>query len=232
MEQQITHTTPTQPLVTRQTSVRERVSFRVARSASEREAIYKLRYRVYVEEMGRNQKWADHPSRRIEEPLDAKGILIGAFLGNELIGTCRLNFTHDPAIEYRELYDFERFERLFPRKVMFTSKLMILPQYRGSALFLDFMRACFRLSLEAGAEANVIDCNDHLVGVFTRLGFRQYQEKVEHPLYGWVTPMVMFHFDLDHYRRVRSPLGPIVESFLREGSLGEESIRQQDQFAS
>ncbi len=44
----------------------------LAESAEEKEAVYRFRYSVYVEEMGRYQQSADHAGRRLVEPEDER----------------------------------------------------------------------------------------------------------------------------------------------------------------
>jgi hypothetical protein len=72
--------------------------------------------------------------------------------------------------------------------------------------------ACYRLGLERNIRWNFIDCNDHLVGFFTRLGFVQHLPKAWHPEYGHVTRMRLDLLDEAHLASVCSPfLGVLAE---------------------
>lgn len=195
------------------TSSVDKVVFRICESDADRLKAFQFRYEVYVEEMGRNQRHANHASRTIIEPLDETAIVVGAFKGDEIIGTCRLNFSRDTEFAYSELYDFARFENLYPGKVVFITKLMLKPEFRKGLTFMRFMQELFRIIRIEGGAVNIIDCNDHLVRPFSKLGFQQYQEKFDHPEFGSVTPMVMYNFDTEYFESVRSPLASICSLF-------------------
>ena len=54
------------------------VSIDFAQNTDEREEIYRLRYRIYVEEMGRYASIADHGGKRLVEGDDAASHIIAA----------------------------------------------------------------------------------------------------------------------------------------------------------
>jgi len=49
-------------------------------TSEDMERVAEFRYRIYVEEMGRMQMYADHGRRRIYEPFDQTGVNIFAGL--------------------------------------------------------------------------------------------------------------------------------------------------------
>ena len=53
----------------------------LATTRDDREAIYRFRYRIYVEEMGRYGSIADHQGKRLVEDDDTAGHLIAARQG-------------------------------------------------------------------------------------------------------------------------------------------------------
>ena len=181
------------------------LSIRIIKTEADRLAAYRFRYSVYVEEMRRPQLWADRELKTVIDPLDQTGQLLGAFKGNQMVGTGRVNFSKDSQFEYPELYDFELFETYNPGRVSFVSKLMVSPEYRRGPLFIKLVKALYRSTLDGGAEVIIIDCNDHLVPVFERLGLHSYRGKVLHPEYGWVTPMAIYNRDEANLRLNKSP---------------------------
>lgn len=189
------------------------LSIRVARTAAEREAIYRLRYEIYVEEMHRLQPHADHARRRIEEPADKTAILLGAWDSGELVGTLRINLTRDSKIEYPEIYDLDAYESIFPKKTALLTKLMIKQNRRGGRICLNIFRETYKVLRTEGALAIVIDANDHLLSLYQRIGFRPIKEKVSHPIYGLVTPMVMFLRDQMYFNEIRSPLADLCRFY-------------------
>jgi hypothetical protein len=49
-----------------------------AQTTAELEAVYRFRYSVYVEEMNRTQRYADHELKQIKDPLDDFGHILYA----------------------------------------------------------------------------------------------------------------------------------------------------------
>src|SRR4051812_22880348 len=77
------------------------LDLRLTATPEERELVYRLRYRVYIDEMKRDlQAGVDHQNQRICDPLDQTALLLAAFHQGSVVGTCRLNFTCDPAFQY------------------------------------------------------------------------------------------------------------------------------------
>ena len=63
----------------------------VANSDEECEAIYRLRYEIYVEELGKKPPGADHSRRMLREELDTDGVLFFAEANGLIVATCRNN---------------------------------------------------------------------------------------------------------------------------------------------
>ena len=79
----------------------------LAETDEQKEAVYRFRYSVYVEEMGRYQGSADHAGRRLVEPDDDQSWIFYARADDgEVVGTARLSwggngFTERQIEEYR-----------------------------------------------------------------------------------------------------------------------------------
>jgi hypothetical protein len=173
----------------------------------DREKVYRFRYDVYMREMGRTQVYADHEHERIEEPLDEHGIILAAFVGEEVVGTVRLNRARDGDLGwYPALYGMaEVAGELHPEHTSISTKLMVAREHRRTALAGRLALSLYQVALEAGVLVDFINCNAALVGYFVRLGYRRYRETVEHPEYGEVVPMVLSLRDEAHLRSVGSP---------------------------
>ena len=74
------------------------IDIRLPATETEFEAVYRLRYDVYVAELGYSQRYADHVRRRIVEPMDDSASLLGAFDGSVLVGTLRTNYAKDSCL--------------------------------------------------------------------------------------------------------------------------------------
>ena len=67
------------------------LQFQFATTTAEREAVYRLRYEVYVEERGAYKDVADHKNRLLSDALDPTGRLLYGKVGEEVVGSLRLN---------------------------------------------------------------------------------------------------------------------------------------------
>lgn len=182
------------------------VTIRFANTAEDLEAIYRFRYRIYVEEMRRPQKNADHLARRINDELDLNGHNIAAFDGTEIVGVVRANFARDGALgQYEEFYDLHSVGSDHPIRTSITTRLMVASAHRRSAVPTMLVVACYRLGLANDIRWNFIDCNDHLVRFFTRFGFVRHLPQGQHAEYGNVTRLRLDLRDAAHLAAVRSP---------------------------
>ena len=67
----------------------------MASSDDEKEAVYRFRYDVYVEEMGRYGDIADHANRRFREPEDDTARIFYAAADGQVVATSRFNWGGD-----------------------------------------------------------------------------------------------------------------------------------------
>lgn len=183
--------------------------------ARDRDAVYRFRYKVYAEEMGRPQAYADHEWKRIEEPLDASGHVLAAYNNvGRIVGTVRYNVGVDDTFGiYRDLYRLPAFGGFFPDHVSITTKLMVARDFRHTRLAVDLAMACYRAGLELETCFDSIDCNPPLVSFFKRLGYRQLWPEVEHPEYGRVVPLVLVLNDKQYLQDIRSPFAGIAAEY-------------------
>lgn len=189
--------------------------FRIQRATTQAdlEAVFGLRYRVYVEEMRRPQKDADHRGRRIKDALDGFARIFAASASGDVVGTVRCNILGEGDIgPYREWYAIDREHARSPLASI-TTRFMVLPAYRRTGLAVDLTTSIYRHALEEGVEWDYIDCNPHLLHFFTRLGYRPHRTDLVHPEYGAVTVLRLAVNDLAHLEAVRSPFARVLREY-------------------
>ena len=190
-------------------------------SDADRNAVYRFRYDIYVEEMKRVQTYADHQLKTIQEPLDETGNLLIAEENGRTVGTARFNVGVNESFRfYTDLYQLRSFGPFFPRHISITSKLMVAPEYRRSFLPRQLSVCCYVHGLRLGTAFDFIDCNSPLVPFFSKLGYRQVFPNILHPEYGNVVPMVLAMHDRAHLEKVRSPLA----RYARKAIQNKESL--------
>lgn len=138
------------------------------------EGVYRLRYRILVEELGRVSPHADADRRRLEEPLDAGARQLAAYEPNAPapLGALRLNRGDDPGLASVEaLYGLPP-GGLGPRS-MLAMRLVTRPEARGGGhrVLLGLARAAHRIALREGVDRLWLDCSPELADRFAWLGF-------------------------------------------------------------
>lgn len=192
------------------------VSIRVFEPGNCPQSLYRFRYSVYVEEMGRKQHYANHADRTIIDPLDMSATNVIAFEGEEIVGCVRVNFLVDgPVGDYEEFFELHRLSPAERLHASVTTRLMIERKRRRTSLSIDVVKAVYEHAIRRGDEISFIDCNRHLIGFFTKLGYRKLFEK-PHVEYGNVTVMQIDVRNVAHLVSVGSPFAPICERVLLE----------------
>jgi GNAT superfamily N-acetyltransferase len=196
-------------------------AIRLAATRYERELLYSFRYRIYVTEMNRRQKYADHHARRIEDPLDATAHNLVAWDGHAVVGCVRLNFAWLGGVDYyRNLLRMSDLAPEFPNGVSLSTRLMVAPDRRGGNLAYRLSAAAYRLARQSGVYWNFLDCNDHLVTFFEKLGYVWTHRAVQEE-YGGVNSMLL---DLRKWSPAKRDhlKGESLSGAVKEGRAGAE----------
>jgi hypothetical protein len=177
--------------------------------------VYRQRYLVYVEELGYQQRHADHSKRMIVEPLDNYGHIIGVLDDGVLVGSVRINSGSELAMgNYVDLYDLRSFVPYFPDRLSIWTKFIVAQQRRTRMMMVRLCKSCYEYGLqEIGTLFNFIDSKPPLDGYFRRFGYRQVRPDIVHPDVGVVTPMVLPLCDGSYLERIGSPfakLQPVI----------------------
>ena len=194
---------------------------RIARTDSEKERIFRFRYRIYIEEMNRPAH-ADHDKRMITDWLDETGTLIYAADNGGVVATARMNLKRHGDIEFEEEYDVRRFSPYYPERVSSTTKFMVDPKYRGGTLMNRLLQCLHTYTVENEICFDFININEPLFKFYTRLGYRTYKDTFRHPEFGEVIPMVLAMNDRHHLEAVRSPLARFAAQNAAESRDGED----------
>lgn len=201
--------TPTIEL--RKSKDKEPYVFREAITQEEREACFRLRHRVFIEELG--MQLGDHQSGAMLDEWDEDAVVLAAYKGSEVVATCRFNTA---ALErHPDFHDFGM--KKFKGRSALGSKIVTHPEFRDGILFLRFVRFLFSWLVENGFDRNVLGCQVHLLPLYQRLGYRSCGLPVERKGVGHVYPLVLEHFDLPHLKKVGSPFIQVLKSTFEKG---------------
>jgi hypothetical protein len=170
-----------------------------AESEVDREKLFRFRYSVYVEEMGRYKGSADHAGRRLVEPEDAHSVLYGARLDGELVGTARTTFGADGFSGRQvEQYRLAPFLAEVPVKLMAVGeRLMVASHLRGSTVTSKLWELTNRDLVAAGVRLLFGNCEPHLLSLYLSSGGRTYAERnVNSPEAGYLIPLLFLLGDV------------------------------------
>lgn len=211
-----------------------RIAF--ASTPDERERIFRFRYRIYVQEMGKQPSYADHVNSRLCDDMDNDAAAIGyAAAGDEIIATIRWNQGTAKTIpeRWKKIYALDRFSRYAPEALGFSSRLMLAPAWRGSMVLNALLASLFRRGREAGALFDFINCAPSLIELYEQLGYRRYTDGFVDEDVGYRVPLVLVLDDVEHMRAVHSPFmrlpvpiasDPAIPAWFREEFTGQLGI--------
>ncbi|MEO8001420.1 MAG: GNAT family N-acetyltransferase, partial [Arenimonas sp.] len=198
------------------------LQIRPIKSAEELDAVARLRYRVYVNELGRRPEGCDDDLQRLVDPEDIYSIVLAAFDHDQVVGTFRITPVDqlEENSSWRELYDNDKFPVESNQQFIF-SRMIVTNDFRGKGLAAEFFRTAFDCIRQAGGELAFLHCQSHLVSLYEVMGFRRYKSGFVHEEAGFRVPMVMIAGDWGHFEAVKSPLLMQVMQYPPNVSLGD-----------
>ncbi|MEO0575294.1 MAG: hypothetical protein AAF004_07515 [Pseudomonadota bacterium] len=197
---------------------------RLVRDRHEAKACRQFWYDVYVTEMGRHRDDAsavDHERGELSDRFQPKADLFAAWDGNLILGTVQSVYAaHSDFGEYLHLYQLANRSASELKHVTLTNKLMVASTVRSSGLAFHLACTTYRKGLADGILENYIDCNEHLIRFYERLGYREHLGWIEHAKYGRVYSMVLQLTDHDHLEQCKSPLRRHLAAFTQSQTTG------------
>lgn len=186
---------------------------RFAETEEDLRASFRLRYKVYVESMGRLRDKGDHELKELRDEYDKDARAVIAVKNGEPIGTLRLFWGGDAPfsrtlIEAYRLGPFLEF--LDQDKVCIFERLMVDEKHRGSSATLRMYKAVMCFVLAKKIEAVFLDCEPHHLNSYLKLGFRPFSKTYSYPGIGLVIPMILIVGDYQHLKKVGSPFSMLV----------------------
>ena len=168
----------------------------LAETDEQKEAVYRFRYSVYVEEMGRYQGSADHAGRRLVEPEDDESWIFSARADDgEVVGTVRLSWGGNGFTERQiEEYRLDPFlVELPPEHIAVGERLMVKPELRGTGLVEEVAKCSNDTGLAHDVRIQFGACEPHLLSLYLGDGLRTYSAtNINTPEAGYLIPLVAF----------------------------------------
>ncbi|HEY3197524.1 MAG TPA: cyclic nucleotide-binding domain-containing protein [Nitrospirales bacterium] len=182
---------------------------------ADKEKMFAFRYRIYVEELGFMLPDADHPRKRLWDPLDDVATSYMVLDNQEVVGSLRIVFLQDVPDPTSLIHKFAMrpaIAAMGEAAICTTSRFIIHPGLRRSLAILHLMEAGYRHAVERGVRLNYGDCSPHLLPFYEHLGYRRYTYAYNDITFGFKFPILML-LDRQHLAEVRSPLTRVAARY-------------------
>lgn len=187
---------------------------RFAETEEELRASYQLRYKVYVEGMGRLKDKGDHENKELKDEHDHTARAVVAIKDGVAVGTLRMFWGGDEAFNQSLIsaYHLAPFQSLLKdSEICIIERLMIDEKHRRSPIALQMYKLVWDFSIAHHIEAGFLDCEPHHLNSYLKLGFRPFAKTYSYPGIGLVIPMMYIPGDYEHLKQVGSPFGLLTK---------------------
>ena len=200
----------------------DEIAIRPVRDAAELTAVGRLRYEVYVRELGRRPSGSDDTQGAQLEAEDALSIVYAAFDGDTPVACLRLTTMDRLPVDsrWRAFYGVDTFPVPEVQQAM-LSRLVVRADHRASLLAPRLLAAAFSDFRSGGGEVLFLRCAANMVPLYEVMGFRRYTAGNALTDAGFRLPMVMIAGDWAHLEAVKSPLIDAAQEFPPNVSLGD-----------
>ncbi len=202
-----------------------------AATQEEREAVYRFRYRVYVEELHRELGGVDHERRMVRDSEDDQPYTHHFYVGSldAIEGVVRVR-VWGPG-EMPEAFAKKLSMHLFgPAQARLRTseigRFMIDPRRRGSLVLPSMARHTYEfLAGEAKVDLSFCYSRPGMVDYYRRLGSRPYGADLFEESEGMEVPLVSVLSDHAYYRQVGSPMAPWIKKYFGPGKRAQVDTR-------
>jgi hypothetical protein len=200
---------------------------KIANDMSLKEAIYRFRYDVYVQELDKFVELADHNKRFLYESQDDHSVHFYVNEDSELAGAVRLqigsyeSFVEDE-IELLRLYPL--LNSFGPSRIAIVSRFICHKKYRKGILPVQILLGLYhwQFSLQNSLIAVFALVEKHLLELYSKFGLRRYTHNfvyLKHNREAPRIPMVLLTRDYQYLKEIKS----IYYYVAKEHNFPEES---------
>jgi hypothetical protein len=199
--------------------------FARATTGAEIEAVQRLRYAVYVDEMKRYDDVAGGEHGRFAEPEDEYSWICYARDGERVVAATRLTWGGD-GFSNRQVEQFQLapfLAELPGEAIGVGERNTVLPSHRGSGVLDELLAYSSTVTNVQDLRVVFGCCEPHLLSLYLRMGQRTYAPRnINSPSAGYLIPLVSFVPDADALRGVGPTTAPgqlpaCVEAVLARG---------------
>lgn len=186
----------------------------IANGPEEQADVFRFRYRVLVEGMGRTFPNADRASEQLTDIADRAALHVSVKKQGKVAASLRVivaPLTQLP-LYMKERYSLSPFGGLMDLTVSFTDYLVVDTKLLDARAANLLMTAAYKIACARGSGFDFTNAAAGEVAVFERLGYRRYADNYQDPDFGSRIPMVLPTGDTAHLAQVSSPFRKISDN--------------------
>ena len=193
----------------------EDVCVRPAISAEEKQSAYRIRYEVYVEELGEFRFSANREQRLLTDATDDTARHYYVTVGDQVVGALRYHLEQDEVLSTEEdaIYNLPKFRNVVGDQIAILSRFNVHKDYRYSHVPAELLQNT--LPFDDGVELIFCTCMPHLLNLYFKLGFRSCGPLYNDAVASVITPLVLIRGDIEHFRQIGSPLADRIQPSAR-----------------
>lgn len=187
---------------------------RLATTQEEREAIYRFRYKIYIEEKKKYHIPADHEQKRMYDEADAYSALYYILENGNMISSVRAMRGTDGAFLQRDIdfFGIAEFEKYFPHKELaIVNRLVVDANFRNTQVINETLIATYKGGINASTKICFIICDEWLLQRYEGFGSRIYGKPVELKNKMKRYRLLLILRDCEYLKKVKSPHLPYAD---------------------
>ncbi|MFA6985196.1 MAG: cyclic nucleotide-binding domain-containing protein [Arenimonas sp.] len=198
------------------------IEIRPVTGFAELAAISRLRYDVYVRELGRQPAGCDDAQGLHVEDEDEISTIYAAFDGDTAVACLRMTPMDAlaPDSRWRTLFQAQDFPVPEAQQAV-LSRLVVRADRRATLLAPRLLAAAYDAFRAAGGELIFLRCTANMVPLYEVMGCRRYKAGSADTEAGFRLPMVMIAGDWTYFEAVKSPLLENVQMHAPNVTLGD-----------
>jgi predicted GNAT family N-acyltransferase len=197
----------------------------IAETEEEKAAIYRLRYDVYVKEMGRYNDTADHDRGWLWEDEDETGHLVYAADEGNVVGAMRISWGGDGPFTPRQIqqYALDPFLNELPAdSIQVNERGTVDPRVRGSNALLRVKKALIQFANSKRVQLCFGASEAHLLNLYLGLGYQTYAKRnINSAGAGYLIPMALITEDVGYLQGLGSPFADFAHDFKEDARIPE-----------
>jgi class 3 adenylate cyclase len=162
-----------------QKELRAHLTIKEIKTQGEYEKVLKLRFMGYsiAGKVEKTKTWAE-----MGDGLKNEGIILGAFLGGQLVASCEFRFNHIHKIRLGNALDINQIPGVRSQNLAEINKLVVHPNAQNSDIVLGIFQKIHALAMLNGRPDGLIAAEPKLVSLYERLGFKKTGYSFPHPV--------------------------------------------------